>query len=51
MFSAWMVGLEDEPDRCGEICIVEVFGDTVTVATRTRPEPASDPEQPSATRT
>ena len=29
MFSAWMVGLEDEPDRCGEICIVEVFGDTV----------------------
>jgi len=31
MFSAWMVGLEDEPDRCGEICIVEVFGDTVTV--------------------
>jgi len=30
MFSAWMVGLEDEPDRCGEICIVEVFGDTVT---------------------
>ena len=32
MFSAWMVGLEDEPDRCGEICIVEVFGDTVTQA-------------------
>ena len=30
MFSAWMVGLEDEPDRCGEICIIEVFGDTVT---------------------
>lgn len=29
MFSAWMVGLEDEPDRCGEICLVEVFGDTV----------------------
>lgn len=29
MFSAWMVGLEDEPDRCGEICIMEVFGDTV----------------------
>ena len=27
MFSAWMVGLEDEPDRCGEICIVEVFGE------------------------
>jgi hypothetical protein len=30
MFSAWLVGLEDEPDRCGEICVVEVFGDTVT---------------------
>jgi len=29
MFSAWMVGLEDEPDRCGEICLMEVFGDTV----------------------
>jgi hypothetical protein len=30
MFSAWMVGLEDEPDRCGEICIMEIFGDTVS---------------------
>lgn len=29
MFSAWMVGLEDEPRRCGEICLVEVFGDAV----------------------
>lgn len=29
MFSAWMVGLEDQPDRCGEICVMEVFGDTV----------------------
>ena len=29
MFSAWMVGLELEPDDCGEICVVEVFGDTV----------------------
>ncbi|BBY88951.1 glycoside hydrolase family 16 protein [Mycolicibacterium tokaiense] len=29
MFSAWMVGLEDQPDRCGEICLMEVFGDTV----------------------
>jgi len=27
MASVWMVGLEDEPDRCGEICIFEVFGD------------------------
>lgn len=29
MFSAWMIGLEDEPERCGEICIVEVFGDEI----------------------
>ncbi|MEJ3653513.1 glycoside hydrolase family 16 protein [Actinomycetes bacterium KLBMP 9759] len=29
MFSAWMVGVEDAPHRCGEICLVEVFGDTV----------------------
>jgi len=29
MFSVWMVGLEDQPDRSGEICVVEVFGDTV----------------------
>lgn len=29
MFSAWMVGLEDRPERCGEICLVEVFGNTV----------------------
>ena len=28
MFSAWMVGMEDEPERCGEICLMEVFGDT-----------------------
>jgi hypothetical protein len=37
MFSAWMVGLEDEPDLCGEICIVEVFGDTVTTGEDGRP--------------
>ena len=30
MFSAWMIGVEDEPDRCGEICIVEVFGDSIS---------------------
>jgi beta-glucanase (GH16 family) len=24
-----MVGLEVEPDDCGEICLVEIFGDTV----------------------
>lgn len=29
MFSAWMVGMEDEPHRCGEICLMEVFGDKV----------------------
>lgn len=29
MFSAWMVGLEDQPERSGEICLVEIFGDTV----------------------
>jgi Glycosyl hydrolases family 16 len=29
MFSAWMVGLEVEADDCGEICLVEVFGDTL----------------------
>lgn len=29
MFSAWMVGLEDQPQRCGEICLMEVFGNTV----------------------
>ena len=29
MASVWMVGLEDEPTRSGEICIFEVFGDTL----------------------
>jgi hypothetical protein len=29
MFSAWMIGIEDEPYRCGEICLVEVFGDAI----------------------
>jgi hypothetical protein len=27
MFSAWLIGLEDEPERSGELCLVEVFGD------------------------
>ncbi|RWZ46630.1 glycosyl hydrolase family protein [Labedella phragmitis] len=31
MFSAWMVGVEDVPERSGEICLVEVFGDTIGV--------------------
>jgi hypothetical protein len=26
MASVWMAGLEDEPHRCGEICVFEVFG-------------------------
>lgn len=29
MFSAWLVGVEDVPERSGEICLVEVFGDTL----------------------
>ena len=29
MAAVWMVGLEDEPDRCGEICLFEVFGEGV----------------------
>jgi hypothetical protein len=29
MFSAWMIGMEDSPERSGEICLVEVFGDTL----------------------
>jgi len=29
MFAFWMVGFEDEPQRSGEICVAEVFGDTV----------------------
>ena len=30
MAAVWMVGLEDAPERCGEICVVEVFGDAPT---------------------
>jgi hypothetical protein len=33
MFSVWMIGMEDEPQRCGEICLVEVFGETVSDGT------------------
>jgi hypothetical protein len=29
MASVWMIGLEDEPDRCAEICVFEVFGDAI----------------------
>jgi hypothetical protein len=31
MASVWMVGLEDHPERCGEICVFEVFGDALGV--------------------
>lgn len=33
MFSAWLVGVEDVPERSGEICLVEVFGDTTRPGT------------------
>ena len=26
MFAFWMSGIEDEPERSGEICVAEVFG-------------------------
>jgi hypothetical protein len=29
MASVWMVGQEDSPQRCGEICVFEVFGDAI----------------------
>ncbi len=29
MVSLWMVGLEDQPDRCAEICVMEVFGNAL----------------------
>jgi hypothetical protein len=29
MVAWWMVGLEDAPDRCAEICVTEMFGDAV----------------------
>ena len=32
MAAWWLVGLEDHPERCGEICVVEVFGDALTTA-------------------
>ncbi len=29
MVAWWLVGFEDPPERCGELCVVEVFGDAV----------------------
>jgi hypothetical protein len=29
MFAFWMSGIEDRPERSGEICVAEVFGDTL----------------------
>lgn len=29
MAALWMVGWEEEPDQCGEICVVEIFGRSV----------------------
>jgi hypothetical protein len=35
MVAWWMVGLEDVPERCGEICVTEMFGDAVEPGTST----------------
>jgi Glycosyl hydrolases family 16 len=43
MASVWMVGLEDEANRCGEICIFEVFGDALE-AVGMGVHPFRDPE-------
>ena len=29
MFAFWLSGIEDQPERSGEICVAEVFGDAV----------------------
>src|SRR5262245_26297467 len=29
MFAFWMAGVEDRPERSGEICVAEVFGDAI----------------------
>ncbi|PYE17982.1 glycosyl hydrolase family 16 [Williamsia limnetica] len=48
MFAWWMVGLEDIPARSGEICVAEIFGDTVTsqpsAAVGTGLHPFRDPD-------
>lgn len=51
MAALWLVGFEDEPQRCGEICVAEIFGrsigndsDTVTVEVGMGVHPFRDPE-------
>jgi len=29
MFAFWLSGIEDQPERSGEICVAEIFGDTM----------------------
>jgi hypothetical protein len=46
MAGVWMVGLEDEPHRCGEILLFEVFGDALrpgSAAVGTGVRPFRDP--------
>ena len=33
MFAFWMSGIEDRPERSGEICVAEMFGDAVADGT------------------
>jgi hypothetical protein len=30
MVAFWLAGIEDRPERCGEICVAEIFGDTIS---------------------
>lgn len=30
MVSVWLTGFEDQPQRCREVCVFEIFADTVT---------------------
>jgi hypothetical protein len=29
MFAFWLSGIKDQPERSGEICVAEIFGDTM----------------------